>query len=86
MKNLFNTIGEGKIMFTSVYSKKDLQDISARISKNTPMDAGGGVSTNYELQEDIASLSTKVLIQDRLISNLLLRVVQLENSLPLIGM
>ena len=74
-------------MFTSVYSDADIKAILDNISEDFPNDAGGlCVSTNYELQEDIASLSTKIAIQGKLISKLLFKVQQLENSLPLIGL
>tara|TARA_R110002126_G_scaffold180697_1_gene329506 strand:+ start:184 stop:414 length:231 start_codon:yes stop_codon:yes gene_type:complete len=75
-------------MFTNVYSNAEIKDISKRISQAFPVDAGGSdtnCSTTYELQEDIAALGMQLAIQDRLVSNLLLRVSQLEDSLPLIG-
>ena len=76
-------------MFTNLYNTQDLRNISNRIDKEFPKDAGGGNninrSTNYDLQEDIATLGTQIAFQERIIANLLKRVNQLEASLPLIG-
>tara|TARA_R110002126_G_scaffold185952_2_gene334670 strand:- start:267 stop:479 length:213 start_codon:yes stop_codon:yes gene_type:complete len=69
-------------MFTSVYTQQELKDVGKRISQADSQDI---TSTNYELQEDIAALGMQIAIQDRLLSNLLLRVSQLESKLPLIG-
>lgn len=62
-------------MFTQMYNNREIKEIAERISTDS----------DYELREDIASLGMQLAIQDKLLSQLLLRVSQLEDKLPLIG-